>query len=315
MAKRTSASQFYELGKKKYGAEKVKSLTWPEIVVIAKENDVLIPSGLPKMKVARGRFTLVPADHVEKEEPKAAAPAPAPKAEPKAAPAPAPVAAPTPVEAPAEYKRPNLHGAAYFSEWSRFYDAMKKEWGEFKLKRVESGKQTRDRLGTMCGDKLMVDENTHNVMGIWTVSGSDKMMGRGFVVYGSGYVAKKSAAKAETPKAEPAREKRKGGTATDAEKKAALLDVKLAMRDRDAQGADWGEFSTNGNAMTLDVRYWGRWENPEGEEDEEDYDWQKLSAESRKKLERILGDIEKRHPKVALSYSTEEKNWLVILAN
>lgn len=63
MAKRSSPHGFYELAKKKYGAEKVKGLKWPEIAAVAKENDVLIPPYLRTQKVGRGLFNLVPEDH------------------------------------------------------------------------------------------------------------------------------------------------------------------------------------------------------------------------------------------------------------
>lgn len=80
MAKRSSPHGFYELAKKKYGAEKVKGLKWPEIAAVAKENDVLIPPYLRTQKVGRGLFNLVPGDHADakapekKEEPKKPAP-------------------------------------------------------------------------------------------------------------------------------------------------------------------------------------------------------------------------------------------------
>lgn len=69
MAKRASPDGFYKLGKEMYGAEKVKSLTWPEIKAIADKHDVLIPAYLRSQKVGRGRFNIVPADHIDAKEP------------------------------------------------------------------------------------------------------------------------------------------------------------------------------------------------------------------------------------------------------
>lgn len=69
MAKRASPDGFYKLGKEMYGAEKVKSLSWPEVKAIADKHDVLIPAYLRSQKVGRGRFNIVPADHADAKEP------------------------------------------------------------------------------------------------------------------------------------------------------------------------------------------------------------------------------------------------------
>lgn len=65
MAKRSTADGFYELAKRKYGAERVKALKWPEISALAKEHDVLIPPYLRTQKVGRGLFNLVPPGHAD----------------------------------------------------------------------------------------------------------------------------------------------------------------------------------------------------------------------------------------------------------
>lgn len=65
MAKRSNPDQFYSFGKAMYGAEKVKSLSWPEIMAIAQKNDVQIPAYLRSQKVGRGRFNIVPQGHAD----------------------------------------------------------------------------------------------------------------------------------------------------------------------------------------------------------------------------------------------------------
>jgi hypothetical protein len=295
MATRTTPEKFYELGKKKFGAEKVKTLKWSEIAALSKEADVQIPVYMrdPRQKVGRGTFSLVPPDHTDsKAEPKKEEP----KAEPK-------------VEAPKEYKYPQLENASY-SEWSEFYREMKKRFGEFDLKRVEHGQQRRDRFGTMLGPKLMVDTKTGKVMGVWEVTGSDKVPGRGFVAYGYGQIAK---TKQEEPKAPPKpAERRKGGQASPDELKAAMLDAAAEMRHHKlSKGADWRFPTPDKKSAEAEVRYWGRWEGDDGSGD---YDFQELSSTSAKEIASILNQVEKRHPKVAMSYSTGEKNWIYIRA-
>lgn len=311
MAKRSTPHGFYELAKKKYGAEKVKALKWPEIAAVAKENDVLIPPYLRSQKVGRGLFNLVPQDHADAK--------PAPKEEPKKPSADAVKATVARMagdamkdskpkeEAPKEYKLPQLENTSYH-DWSEFYGLMKKRFGEFELERVEHGRQTRDRFGTMLGMKLMVNKKNGQVMGVWDVTGSDKVPGRGFVAYGSGTLAKE---KQEPPKESPkAREERKGGEATDQQMMDALDMAKSAMRNYDRNG-EFNKIQKDGKGYMFDVRYWGHWEGDDGSGD---YDWQQLSDESRKKLRVILQQVEDRYKNVKMQYSPEEKNWIVVSA-
>ena len=61
--------------------------------------------------------------------------------------------------------------------------------------------------------------------------------------------------------------------------------------------------------ISFDIRYWGDWINPEGAEDEEDYDWKILSPESRKRLGELVKDFGKRY-NVTITATTEEKCWI-----
>jgi hypothetical protein len=60
---------------------------------------------------------------------------------------------------------------------------------------------------------------------------------------------------------------------------------------------------------SLGIRYWGKWEMPEGEEDDGDYDWEVLSAASSKKLKEVITAFEKEH-KCNVMCQTSEKNWI-----
>ena len=45
---------------------------------------------------------------------------------------------------------------------------------------------------------------------------------------------------------------------------------------------------------SLSVRYWGKWEMPEGEEDDGDYDWEVLSKSSQAQLKSVVTKFEKK---------------------
>lgn len=60
MAKRVTPDDFYKMAVKKYGAEKVRSVTMPEVVAVAKDNDVQVPGYVVKNKVGRAKFDLLP---------------------------------------------------------------------------------------------------------------------------------------------------------------------------------------------------------------------------------------------------------------
>ena len=60
---------------------------------------------------------------------------------------------------------------------------------------------------------------------------------------------------------------------------------------------------------SLSVRYWGKWEMPEGEEDDGDYDWEVLSRSSQAQLKSVVSKFEKDN-KCKVDYQTSEKNWI-----
>jgi hypothetical protein len=54
------------------------------------------------------------------------------------------------------------------------------------------------------------------------------------------------------------------------------------------------------------IRYWGDWQMPDGEEDDGDFDWKVLSAAA------LVASVQARFPTVQLSFSPEEKEWIVL---
>ena len=301
MAKRSTPHGFYELAKKKYGAEKVKALKWPEVAAVAKENDVLIPPYLRTQKVGRGLFNVVPQDHDDaKPKSKGLTPAVAPREQARAA---------DKEEPKKEYKMPHLSSTTY-SDWSDLYAAMKKQFGDFDLERVPHGQQRSGRHGAQLGTKLLVNKKTGEVMGYWDVHSADMVPGRGFVAYGSGQLASGQKPK-EEPKAAP-RAERKGGEATDQQLRDALQAVKDAMRNADRQQHQtWRAIEKDGKGFMFDVRDWGDWEGDDGSGD---YDFQNLTKKSSKMLHDIIADVEKRHKNVKLDWQTGEKNWIYVSA-
>lgn len=61
--------------------------------------------------------------------------------------------------------------------------------------------------------------------------------------------------------------------------------------------------------VSFDIRYWGVWENPEGKEDEEDYDWQVLTRESVNRLQELTKEYGERYG-VTITFTPEEKCWI-----
>ncbi len=70
------------------------------------------------------------------------------------------------------------------------------------------------------------------------------------------------------------------------------------------------EFTKEG--ATVEVRDWGNWQVPEGEEDDGDYDWEEMTPASMKDLSAIMDKLEKEFPMVDFSPQTGEKNWLYV---
>jgi hypothetical protein len=60
------------------------------------------------------------------------------------------------------------------------------------------------------------------------------------------------------------------------------------------------------------IRYWGKWRVPAGEEDDGDYDWEEMDENSKKTLSDEIKKISTRYPKVKITFSAGEKNYIYI---
>jgi len=65
-----------------------------------------------------------------------------------------------------------------------------------------------------------------------------------------------------------------------------------------------------GEVAEFAFRDWGHWENPRDVEDEQDYDWQVMTEQTRAKLQEYMKKVAAKYPRVICQYSAEEKNWL-----
>ena len=197
MAKRASPDGFYKLGKEMYGAEKVKSLTWPEIKAIADKHDVLIPAYLRSQKVGRGRFNIVPADHADAKEPAKSAPLKKP-------------------EAPRDVARKN-------------------------------------------------DEVTDEVLKSALMFVKNKML-----------------------------------------KHASSYSMHRPVEETSYRGK---------KAFEFEIRDWGQWVVPDGEEDDGDYDWEVLTDKYRKILKDIRDEAKHEYPSIDFNVDIGEKNWITVIAS
>jgi len=74
------------------------------------------------------------------------------------------------------------------------------------------------------------------------------------------------------------------------------------------KGWDWQVDHQNQTQLEVSIRYWGQWENPPGEE-EEDYDWQILTRKSVSVLKKVVEALQKKYKDhFKIDISPEEKN-------
>lgn len=86
----------------------------------------------------------------------------------------------------------------------------------------------------------------------------------------------------------------------------ALKDVRHQM-EKISSGQDW-RLIPDDDYMTLMVRYWGSWSGDDGSGD---YDWQKLDAGFRTKLDELVANMSKKY-NVQMRCSCGEKNWTYV---
>lgn len=94
------------------------------------------------------------------------------------------------------------------------------------------------------------------------------------------------------------------------DKKALLSKLKSILLTNQPAGSSKISYSDiQEEADSLSIRYWGKWEVPQDEEDDGDYDWEVLSDTSSKKLKEIIDSFEKAN-KCKVRVQTSEKNWI-----
>lgn len=88
--------------------------------------------------------------------------------------------------------------------------------------------------------------------------------------------------------------------------------VSFFKKDRNAEVRKEKSFQPL-SGRNVSARYWGKWEVPEGEEDDGDYDWEVLTKKSRDELRKFMDSLSKKYKKdYVFYYSTEEKNWISV---
>jgi hypothetical protein len=203
MAKRTSPAEFYKLAVAKHGIKNAGHMSWAMIKGVADEADILIPAYIRDNKIGRGVWDAKPKDMkaaahepviAAKEEPKAA-PKAEPKVEPKKDEPKEPKGAPVPEKKPYHEKHdfPEAEFAwtTTYSEPRELYAAIKQHHGveHSDTERVQVGKSSTGRHGVVLAAYYILKKGTQDVLGRWTVTGGDKIPGRGFVSYGEGNIA------------------------------------------------------------------------------------------------------------------------------
>ncbi|QIG71397.1 hypothetical protein EVB32_289 [Rhizobium phage RHph_TM39] len=104
-------------------------------------------------------------------------------------------------------------------------------------------------------------------------------------------------------------------TAIGNDPKTVLEEIKAAMRMvPEGRQATFRSVEQNGKYYEFDVRYWGSWEVPDGEDDDGDYDFEVLTSKSSKSLQNIVEPIIKKYPSLDIYYQTGEKNYITVHA-
>lgn len=287
MAKRASPDQFYGFGKAMYGAEKVKALSWPEIKAIADKHDVQIPAYLRSQKVGRGRFNIVPQDHADAQ-------------------------APAKVEPKDEPKAPSGGIEVINSKTTRGMIKVPVSMvGGVPDHRHIKDFLTAARMERELDVKISTTDHYKTVVLYSMIVGPESIKKALIAAQGKVDV---DLIKKRHKDADDKEAARKASVGPEEELKTALSDLKAELRSahKNSQYCTWDpiEKSHGQNGMEFGVRYWGDWVIPDGEEDDGDYDWKVPSERTRTEVKRAVDAAQKRHPKVKLSYSTGEKEWL-----
>jgi hypothetical protein len=218
MAKRTTPAEFYKLAIAKHGIKNAGHMSWEMIKAVADGADILIPAYIRDNKIGRGVWDAKPKDMKAAAHEPSIAKTDEPKAEPKppskdafdrtvsrmaadAMTKSTPVKKEEPKGAPVPEKKdhyekhdfPDVEFAwtTSYSEPRELYAAIKQHHSveHTDTQRVQVGKSSTGRFGIVLATYYILKKGTQDVLGRWTVTGGDKIPGRGMVAYGEGNIA------------------------------------------------------------------------------------------------------------------------------
>jgi len=89
------------------------------------------------------------------------------------------------------------------------------------------------------------------------------------------------------------------------------MEMMLSLKSS-SRSSQTDPINVTGNKATGGIRDWGYWESDEFGDEDEDDDYQTLSAESKRDLEKVISLFQKRNKGLSISYNTGEKNWIYI---
>jgi len=130
--------------------------------------------------------------------------------------------------------------------------------------------------------------------------------------------AAKDAGKVE-PKVEPKAEPKAKPPANKVSADTVLSEIRQAMQRgltkrwtifRSSSAKEMGH--DNPLTVCFEVRDWGDWEVPPGEEDDGDYDWQQMTQETSNQLRTIITAARAKYPDFNIGVQSGEKNWIYI---
>lgn len=209
-----------------------------------------------------------------------------------------------------EDSNPHFVGPTY-DNYAKLKAAIQDKWGTIEIQRGKMLTRTGSRWGFTFGRQELIDSKSGAVVGFWELTDADQYPGRGTVTRGYGQVAKPPV---ELPKKAHPVPGEPTAPATKQEMSAAMSALLTALKSTGGYGFDVdGPYSEDSRAY-MSVRHWGQWENPQGEEDEEDYDWQVMTDDSSHQLEGIIANVGVKYPNVKMECQGSEKQWLEFIA-
>lgn len=194
MAKRTTPVEFYKLCITKYGIKNASSMSWAMIKAVADGADILIPAYIRDSKIGQGVWDSRPKDMAAAmHEPAIIKDKGGPriKREPKKEVDLAPVP-----EKKDAYDKADFPDVEFL--WTTTYHEQKDMYNAIEMHHGVSRDDTESlRISKAVGSSrfgslyqyYIVKKGTLNVLACWTMTGLDKVPGRGMVSYGNGNIA------------------------------------------------------------------------------------------------------------------------------